>query len=69
MLLWLWYRPAAAAPVQPLTSELPYAMGVALKRQGEKKKKRKEDETDEPTGESSPTHSQDPTRNTRAEQR
>ena len=27
---WLWRRLAAAAPVQPLTWELPYAMSVAL---------------------------------------
>ena len=32
-LLWLWYRPAATAPVQPLAWELPYAVGTALKRQ------------------------------------
>ena len=31
MLLWLWCRLAAKAPVQPLTWELPYATGVALK--------------------------------------
>ena len=37
-LLWLWRRPAAAAPVQPLAWELTYAPGVALKR---KKKKRR----------------------------
>ena len=30
-LLWLWRRPAAVAPVQPLAWELPYATGVALK--------------------------------------
>ena len=29
-LLWLWCRPAAAALIQPLAWELPYAMGVAL---------------------------------------
>ena len=28
--LWLWCRPAAAAPIQPLAWELPYATGVAL---------------------------------------
>ena len=28
-LLWLWYRPAAAAPIQPLTWEPPYASGAA----------------------------------------
>ena len=37
MLLWLWHRPAAAAPIQPLAWELPYAVGTALKRQKEKK--------------------------------
>ena len=36
LLLWLWCRPAAAAPIQPLAWELPHATGVALKR---KKKK------------------------------
>ena len=39
VLLWLWCRPATVAPIWPLAWELPYAMGVALKR---KKKKRKE---------------------------
>ena len=42
-LLWLWCRPAAVAPIQPLAREPPYAAGVAqemTKRQ--KKKKRKE---------------------------
>ena len=36
MLLWLWCRPEAAAPIQPLAREPPYAEGTALK----KKKKR-----------------------------
>ena len=31
-LLWLWYRPAAAAPIRPLAWELPYATGVAKKK-------------------------------------
>ena len=31
-LLWLWRRLAAAAPIQPLAWELPYATGVALKK-------------------------------------
>ena len=35
MLLWLW--PAAAAPIQPLAWELPYASGVALKKKKAKK--------------------------------
>ena len=30
--LWLWCRPAAAARIQPLTQELPYAIGATLKR-------------------------------------
>ena len=30
--MWLLYRPAAAAPVQPLAWELPYATGAVLKR-------------------------------------
>ena len=32
-LLWLWHRLAAAAPTRPLAWELPYAAGVALKRE------------------------------------
>ena len=32
MLLWLWYRPAAVAPIRPLAWELPYAAGAAIKR-------------------------------------
>ena len=39
MLLWLWCRPAAAAPIGPLAWEPPYAMGMALK--GKKKRKEK----------------------------
>ena len=41
-LLWLWHSPAAAALIQPLTWELPYATGEALKRKKEKKKKEEE---------------------------
>ena len=33
MLLWLWRRLAAMAPIGPLAWELPYAAGAALKRQ------------------------------------
>ena len=29
--LWLWRRPAAAVPIQPLAQELPYATGVGKK--------------------------------------
>ena len=35
-LLWLWCMPAAVAPIKPLAWELPYAVGVALRK---KKKK------------------------------
>ena len=45
ILLWLWHRPAAVAPIQPLSSELPYARSAALKtktKKKEKKKKKKE---------------------------
>ena len=31
-LLWLWHRLAATALIQLLAWELPYAMGIALKR-------------------------------------
>ena len=36
-LLWLWHRLAAAALILPLAWELPYAKGVALKRQKKKR--------------------------------
>jgi len=39
-LLWLWHRPAATALFRPLAWEPPYAVGVALKRQKDKKKKK-----------------------------
>ena len=39
-LLWLQHRPAAAALIQPLAQELPYAAGMALKRKKRKKKKK-----------------------------
>ena len=32
-LLWLWYRPAATAPIQLLAWEPAYALGADLKRQ------------------------------------
>ena len=40
-LLWLWCRIAAAALIQPLGWELPYALGVTLKRKEKKKKEKK----------------------------
>ena len=36
-LLWLWYRPEAAAPIRPLALEPPYSEGAALKRQKDKR--------------------------------
>jgi len=33
VLLWLWYRPAAAAPVQLLAQELLYASGAAINKE------------------------------------
>ena len=38
-LLWLWGRPAAVAPIQPLVWELPDASVVALKSKTKNKKK------------------------------
>ena len=40
-LLWLWCRPEAAAPIQPLAWEPPHAMDMALKRQKKEKGKKK----------------------------
>ena len=40
-LRWLWHKPAATAPIQLLSWEHPYAMGVALKSQKKKKNKTK----------------------------
>ena len=37
VLLWLWHRLAARALIQPLVWEPPYATGVALKIQNDKK--------------------------------
>ena len=39
MLLWLWCRLAAPAPIWPLPWGLPYAVGTAQKRKKKKKKK------------------------------
>ena len=38
VLLWLWHRLAVVALIRPLAWELPYAMGVALKKKKERKK-------------------------------
>ena len=44
MLLWLWHRLAAAALIQPLAWEPPYATPVALKSKKAKKKRTTEGE-------------------------
>ena len=41
MLLWLWQRPVATAPIGLLAWEPPYAKGAALKRQKDQKEKKK----------------------------
>ena len=41
-LLWLCHRLAAAAPIQPLAQDLPYATGAALNRRKKKKKRIRE---------------------------
>ena len=42
VLLWLWCRLTATAPIRPLAWEPPYAEGVALEEtKGQKKKKKK----------------------------
>ena len=41
VLLWLWYRPAATALIQPLALEPPYAADEGLKKQKKKEKKKK----------------------------
>ena len=38
-MVWLWCRPVATAPIQPLAWESPYVMGAALKRQRKKKER------------------------------
>ena len=53
ILLWLWCRPAAVAPIRPLAWEPPYATTAALKRQKKKKKEKKEN-----AEESTHTHTQ-----------
>ena len=43
VLLWLWHRLVATAPIRPLAWEPPYVAGAALKRQKKKKKKKEEE--------------------------
>ena len=42
-LLWLWYRPAATAPIRPLAWEPPYAAGAAREEAKRQKQKNKKD--------------------------
>ena len=42
VLLWLWRRLTAVAPIRPLAWEPPYATGAALKKQNKTKPKKKE---------------------------
>ena len=37
VLLWLWRRPVATAPIRPLGWESPYAAGAALEKAKKKK--------------------------------
>ena len=39
-LLWLWCRPAAIAPIQPLAWELPHAAGAAQEKAKTQKKQK-----------------------------
>ena len=43
-LLWLWCRPVAAAPIQPLAWEPPFAEGVALERPKQETKQKQKPE-------------------------
>ena len=45
LLLWLWCRPAAAAPIWPLAWDLSYATDMALKRKKKKRKKERKKKT------------------------
>ena len=42
LLLWLWYKPAAAAPMWPSAWELPYATGIGDPEKKKKMSKRPE---------------------------
>ena len=48
-LMWLWPRPVATARIQPLVWELPYATGVALKKQKQASKKLPKYHSDRPS--------------------
>ena len=46
MLLWLWCRPTAAAPIRPLAWEPPYAASTALKKKKKKEREREREGMD-----------------------
>jgi len=54
MLLWLWHRLVATAPIRHLAWEPPYAMGAALENAKKKKKDKKMEQNIEPR--KKPTH-------------
>ena len=41
MLPWLWHRPAATAPIRPLSWKSPCAVGAALEKKKTKRPKKK----------------------------
>ena len=49
VLLWLWRRPVATAPIRPLAWEPPYAAGAAQEIAKRQKKKKNVNEINSPT--------------------
>ena len=45
MMLWLWCRQAAIAPIRPLPWELPYTVDVALKKKDKDKQNKTKQNT------------------------
>jgi len=45
VLLWLWHRPAATAPIRPLAWESPFAMSAALEKAKRQKTNKKQTKT------------------------
>ena len=41
MLLWLWHRPVATAPIRPLAWDPPYVTGAAVEKDKKEKRKNK----------------------------
>ena len=48
VLQWLWHRPMATAPIQPLAWESPYAVAAALEKAKRQRKKDKKKEKKKP---------------------